>query len=777
MKSFKSIIFRLLIAVLFSLPVYLLLEQNVLKHIVDYKIEKLAEMDGNLSDIDTDGFSEVYYFYNISDEQVYLEMWSKGSLLGVWTKPGKLINHSVIMDQRADKKEARLFFLTQTDKKIYINELTLKIEGRKLSTVYETTLLVINSANADTEFLQKKMLDLNDDGANEYVFSISEALDIRCIVAYNYNSNQLTKSATDFMMLTDFFMLNHPAGKKLAFTSYSNGNVSEKNIQRVVKDFDLDTALCTHFYTDLKSYAGVFDKDLKVEEIKMERKGFTSMYRIVPIRQDNKQRYIAISTFINEPDSLPQIFLLDEQLKVLQSKSTALPVPQEMFNKYRKELLFVKEGKNQEEDRAYLIGQNDTIYELLKDLTLSPLVFTKNTNDKSKLAFIDLDDDGKEEIILCGMNGATIYQSNFKDPVSIEARGFSFFKKDHFSRKNEGKKEWQFITDTNHHLTLTYVSNPFFYWKAPFFIGSILLMFSLLSFLLWLNGRKIEKEKKRLEVLVMERTKDAVDQKLIAENRRELIEEKQKEIIDSINYAKRIQSAIMAKEEDIKTAFPDSFLLYKPKDIVAGDFYFFENTSTHLFYAAADCTGHGVPGALVSVVCANALSRCVKEFGLTMPGEILDKARTLVEETFRKSGQDVKDGMDISLLVKDKKQNTFHWAGANNALWYIASQGSTLNEIKANKQPIGISENPKPFTTHALQVQPNTCIYLLTDGYADQFGGEKGKKFKYKQLSEKLLTISQEPMENQKQILDNCFEGWKGSLEQIDDVCIIGIRL
>jgi serine phosphatase RsbU (regulator of sigma subunit) len=292
-----------------------------------------------------------------------------------------------------------------------------------------------------------------------------------------------------------------------------------------------------------------------------------------------------------------------------------------------------------------------------------------------------------------------------------------------------------------------------------------------------MNGRKIERENKRLEQVVQERTKEVVNQKLIADHQRELVEEKQKEIIDSINYAKRIQSAIMAKEEDIRQFFPESFLLYEPKDIVAGDFYFFESTATHVFYAAADCTGHGVPGALVSVVCANALSRCVKEFGLTMPGEILDKAKELVKETLKKSGQDVKDGMDISLLVKDLRDNTFYWAGANNPLWIIKKDATRLMEIKPDKQPIGISESTDAFTTHALTLQKGDQVYLFTDGYADQFGGEKGKKFKYRQLYEKLLEIQERSPKEQQQILENCFHNWKGNLEQIDDVCIIGIKV
>jgi serine phosphatase RsbU (regulator of sigma subunit) len=255
----------------------------------------------------------------------------------------------------------------------------------------------------------------------------------------------------------------------------------------------------------------------------------------------------------------------------------------------------------------------------------------------------------------------------------------------------------------------------------------------------------------------------------------EVIEQKNKDIHDSINYAKRIQLAILAPEKEISRYFPENFLLYKPKDVVAGDFYFFEHTPTHLFYAAADCTGHGVPGALVSVICANALSRCVKEFGIYNPGKILDKARELVLETFQKSEMDVKDGMDISLLVKDLDKNEYTWAGANNPLWYFSD--GKMNEIPADKQAIGFTENKKNFTTHTLNVDKNDMLFLFTDGYADQFGGPKGKKFKYEQLKNLLVNNAGSACDVQKNELEEIFNSWKGTLEQVDDVCVIGVRV
>jgi serine phosphatase RsbU (regulator of sigma subunit)/Tfp pilus assembly protein PilF len=249
--------------------------------------------------------------------------------------------------------------------------------------------------------------------------------------------------------------------------------------------------------------------------------------------------------------------------------------------------------------------------------------------------------------------------------------------------------------------------------------------------------------------------------------------EKNQEIMDSIIYAKRIQKAILPPESVVKKHLNDCFIIYKPKDIVAGDFYWMETRNEKTLLAVADCTGHGVPGAMVSVVCNSGLNRSVREHGLTTPGEILDKTREIVVEEFEKSEEEVKDGMDIALV--SLKGKDLRYAGAHNPLWIIRK--GELIEIKADKQPIGKFENPSPYETHAFETQKDDVIYLFSDGFADQFGGEKGKKFKSANLKKLLLSAYEKPMQEQKEIINGAFESWKGSLDQIDDVCLIGVRL
>jgi len=252
-----------------------------------------------------------------------------------------------------------------------------------------------------------------------------------------------------------------------------------------------------------------------------------------------------------------------------------------------------------------------------------------------------------------------------------------------------------------------------------------------------------------------------------------ILEEKNREITDSITYAKRIQNAILPPDKLIKEKLPNSFVLYKPKDIVAGDFYWLEQKNGTILFAAADCTGHGVPGAMVSVICNNGLNRSVREYGLIDPGAILDKTREIVIQEFSKSEDEVKDGMDIALCTIEGMN--LKYAGAHNPLWIIRE--SKILEFKANKQPIGQYDSLEPYTTHSIGLRKGDSVYVFSDGYVDQFGGEKGKKFKTVAFRELLLNIQEKNMGEQKKLIDEAFENWKGNLEQIDDVCVIGVRI
>ncbi|MFL5764260.1 MAG: tetratricopeptide repeat protein [Bacteroidia bacterium] len=265
-------------------------------------------------------------------------------------------------------------------------------------------------------------------------------------------------------------------------------------------------------------------------------------------------------------------------------------------------------------------------------------------------------------------------------------------------------------------------------------------------------------------------------QKKIIEEQKILVEVKNKDITDSITYAKRIQDAILPAWEIKEKLFPDSFIILQPRDIVSGDFYWFSEKNGKRLIAAVDCTGHGVPGAFMSMTGNAFLNEIVNERGITQPGEILSELRHLVIRALKQTGAggEQKDGMDISLL--SISGNTASWAGANNPLWII--RNGEMIEYKPDKRPIGyFAGKGLPFSEHLIPLEKGDSIYLLTDGYADQFGGPKGKKFKYSQLKSLLLSIQDKTMKEQEAILMRTFIDWKGMLEQVDDVCIIGLRV
>lgn len=275
-------------------------------------------------------------------------------------------------------------------------------------------------------------------------------------------------------------------------------------------------------------------------------------------------------------------------------------------------------------------------------------------------------------------------------------------------------------------------------------------------------------------------------QKLEVEQQKDEIESQHQEIRDSIKYAKRIQSAILPPKKLVEKCLPDSFILYKPKDVVAGDFYWLQEINGKIVFAAADCTGHGVPGAMVSVVCNNGLNRSVNEFGLTEPALILDQTRELVIKEFEKSEEEVKDGMDIALCslvgssstsTAESDQFVLQYSGANNALWIIKKDSDQVEVIAADKQPIGQFSQPQPFSQKEIVLQTGDMVYLATDGFADQFGGPKGKKFKAANFKRLLLSIQNHSSSEQKKLIDESFEEWRGNHEQVDDVCIIGVKI
>ena len=266
-------------------------------------------------------------------------------------------------------------------------------------------------------------------------------------------------------------------------------------------------------------------------------------------------------------------------------------------------------------------------------------------------------------------------------------------------------------------------------------------------------------------------------QKEEVHHQKEIVEEKQKEILDSIHYAKRIQRAVITSDDYLNQNLSDYFVFYQPKDIVSGDFYWALQLGKKFYIATADCTGHGVPGAFMSLLNISILNEVLMEKHILRPDLILNEARTdIIKALNPKGSEESKDGMDCILACFDFENSRLTYAAANNA-FYIVRNGELII-CKADKMPVGKSpRDTEPFNLQEVNLESGDVIYMLTDGLPDQFGGIKGKKFKYKQLEELLLAQAQKPMLEQRKILEKSFYDWKGNLEQVDDVLLIGIRI
>ncbi|MBL7932487.1 MAG: SpoIIE family protein phosphatase, partial [Bacteroidia bacterium] len=311
------------------------------------------------------------------------------------------------------------------------------------------------------------------------------------------------------------------------------------------------------------------------------------------------------------------------------------------------------------------------------------------------------------------------------------------------------------------------------YWKTWWFYlivfsGIVSGLFAYIK----IRERKLLQEKKILEDKISERTAEVVQ-------KNKELDEINQDITASIRYAKRIQDAILPPDDFVKRTLPNTFILFKPKDIVSGDFYWMEDKKDTVIFAAVDCTGHGVPGAFMSIVGHNLLDRVVGEQKITEPARILDELNKSISDTLRQTDLEdntVRDGMDIALCSFDKKKGVLEFAGAYNPLWLV--RNNELIEIKANKFPIGNSKagDKNKFTNHEIPLQKGDTIYIFSDGYSDQFGGPSGKKFKASALKNLLINSQHLSMSEQKELLSKTIEEWRGAHEQVDDILVIGTR-
>ena len=314
--------------------------------------------------------------------------------------------------------------------------------------------------------------------------------------------------------------------------------------------------------------------------------------------------------------------------------------------------------------------------------------------------------------------------------------------------------------------TFSFVIKPPFYFSPYFILPMLILITAGIILYIKMRERQLVAEKLLLEEKVDERTAEVV-QKSVE------IEEKNRDITASIRYAERIQMAMLPPED----SFRDTFVLFRPKDIVSGDFYWMHDNGDYQFIAAVDCTGHGVPGAFMSIIGFNSLTKIVREYGITRPAAILDQLNVEVTKSLLQRGEKaIKDGMDLALIARDKTSGLVEYAGAYNPL--VIVRDGMVETIKADRFPIGMSySGERRFTNHETRVKKGDMIYLFSDGFSDQFGGPDGKKFKTGNLKQQLATIAKLSVADQREHLERLLEEWMGAEQQVDDILIIGTRI
>lgn len=411
------------------------------------------------------------------------------------------------------------------------------------------------------------------------------------------------------------------------------------------------------------------------------------------------------------------------------------------------------------------------IYSKQKKYALAEKYYQKALADAKKIGVLDLiksideslseayENTGKYKEALTyykdytAIKDSLLNEENTKKTVQTQMQ-YEFDKKDALAKETQNRKDALAIAETKRQRTILFFVSGF---------GLVVLLLALFIF----RGLKAQRKANK----IISKQKEEVH------HQKEIVEEKQKEILDSIHYAKRIQRAVITSDSYISQYVKDYFIYYQPKDIVSGDFYWALQVNNKFYLATADCTGHGVPGAFMSLLNISILNEVVIEKKILRPDLILNEARKDIIKSLNPTGsEESKDGMDCILACFDFENLKLEYAAANNSFYIV--RNNELLICKADKMPVGKSpKDNELFTLYTIDLQIGDTIYMLTDGLPDQFGGTKGKKFKYKQLEEALLANNNISMEQQKNRLEKSFIDWKGNLEQVDDVLLIGIKL
>ncbi|MCE3227775.1 MAG: hypothetical protein K0S32_2326 [Bacteroidetes bacterium] len=515
-------------------------------------------------------------------------------------------------------------------------------------------------------------------------------------------------------------------------------------------------------------------KALLIKNDDAENKMISNYRQIGVLYRDRKQydsaeKYFKLSIAGAEKSNIPALLASNyNSLALLYEKTNQ---DQKALDVYLKSIELKRQLKGRELALATSLANVTTIYLRLKQLDkaekciMEAELISRPTNDKkSRLDILFRMRDflkvkrNSEKLIQCDDEIIEIQEALHKKDVAEQTAEMEAIYQNEKKSKEIAEAN---LKNNSLQKDLDYKDRE----RKIFIIGTILLL-----------GLLGVATKMYLEVRKGNRKLNLKNEEVLQQ--KQIVEHQNKEIIDSINYAQKIQRAILPAEDEFRSIVGDSFVLFKPKDIVSGDFYWCCEKDGYTFYATVDCTGHGVPGGFMSMLATSLLTEVVLEKNILEPREILTALREKIIASLKQKGiaGENKDGMDMTVCRINKNRTELLAGAANNPVWI--KRGNEMMILKADKIPVGYSHSvEQKFTQQKVELQKNDTVYSFTDGYADQFGGPKGKKFKYKQLEEFLFSVSSQPLQKQKELLESEFNSWKGNLEQLDDVCVIGVRI
>ena len=837
---YKILQHRLFIALAVSAIIIYFIPNIFERYIAKQEQVSISNSDKNYCffvDIDHDGFSESYEFSHdrLGNKENFNLMSFTGGNISVINLSDFLLPRSIIgFSDFNHNQTPELDYLSYSGDSIFLNIYENKLikEKNKIEAkilLYRKRFIAKgNLYNGVLDIISDsiRFADLNNDGYDEALFNLEAGFTFqpRAIFAYDIKNDSLWSMPQEGAMILNFipYDINNDKKPEILLTTYSPNNIYPPEVIKILsKSSNPDSIrLYNHFknfifdYGDNNPWLMVLNPHL---DFLFKPDSFPQGFGYIdaiPFKIKNKSYILAKYENRNDTTLQPKLMLFDETGKILKEK---------ILHKSKERLNFSFFRYNDDFSDIRIIDEDKgLISQISSDLTLINPVKKFQGFDPNIFDAIDIDDDGNKEFLFLSKNSEKILisQKDFSFPTVISVPNDRQGIKSISIKKQGPDKPPLLALQFNKVLYLfSYSENPLYFLKYLIYLGIFIIVFLFIYSVQRINARKLEKENHRLETEVKKRTREISEKnqrlnefvKIVSAKNHEIklqnqqLKEFSQEITNSIDYAKYIQNSILPKMETLTNEFPESFLIFLPRDIVSGDFYWWKKIDNILHIAISDCTGHGVPGAFMSLLGITYLQQTIINENIQRPYQVLNHLRKKIITALKQTGKPDEqfDGMDMILLRIDTDTNTLQFSGAHNPI-YIVTENDFFDanpnlrnsprvkadkkgnisfiEIKGDRMPIAIYQKMHDFTEYTIKIQKGDEIFSFTDGFYDQFGGNDGKKIKLAPIKTMLFDNYYEPIEYQKQSLLKYLDYWKTKysetkkFDQIDDITVLGIK-